>query len=167
VAFDSWPTPRFPVFGGYGAQVPNGDSGKLAYALEDMHQKALSGELRVWGKTPLTVSGASLNSLFDEVPSSHWRDHRVEYMDLVRFDDPSDVMSSRDMVKLNDSWCALMVNRDQVLDLWPPKELDWLSLGEQDKKDSFELYEAACLFFDYKPALPMPSMAQYLYDERR
>jgi|GEM_PF-5431946 len=41
----------------------------------------------------------------------------------------------------------------------------WPDFKKWDQREKFELYEAACLWFDREPALPMPQNAQEKYQE--
>jgi hypothetical protein len=119
IAFGFWPDANKPVFASASAQVPEGEHDKLRGALEEMAQRALDDDLRVWGKTPVTPSGLPVNgSLFDIVPARHWAEWRVDYMDLIA-DNPEQVHTTKSFSARGGSWGALMVNRSQVEAVWP------------------------------------------------
>ena len=56
------------------------------------------------------------------------------------------------------------MNRNQALEIWPvPGGRKWPDF--MDGHEKIQLYEAACLFFDNAPILPMPARSQKLFDE--
>jgi len=122
VAFGVWPDVLKPIFlFGEGNQVPEGEHVKLIEALQKLRQAAFDGELTVWGKFPVTPYGPRQHSVFDTIPVAHWRDHAVDYMDLIRFNEPSHVRTTRNHEHSPDAWCALQVSKLQAEALWPPK----------------------------------------------
>ncbi|MFY9640552.1 MAG: hypothetical protein ACLP02_01940 [Rhodomicrobium sp.] len=168
VAFGKWPDPSKPVFKLPNSQVPTEENIELLDTLKDMHQKAFDGELSVWGKRPMTVTSLAVpNALFKPIPKEEWDKHRVEYMDLINPDEPSRVHTSIDFVQINNAWCELKVSRAQVEGLWPIKQKTWPNFSKWDAIDIFKLYEAAALWHDQEPSLPLSSRATLIFNRLR
>jgi hypothetical protein len=168
IAFGRWPDPSKPVFGLPNPQAPTEENIELLDVLKDMHQKAFDGELSVWGKRPMTVTGSAVpDALFKPIPEEDWDKHRVTYMDLVNPDDPSLVHTSINHVRLKDAWCELKVSRVQVADLWPIRQKTWPDFSKWDAVDIFTLSEAAALWYDQEPSLPLSNRATLIFNRLR
>jgi hypothetical protein len=168
VAFGKWPDPSKPVFELPNPQVPTEENIELLDALKTMHQNASDGELLVWGKRPMTVTGSAVrDTLFKPIPKEEWDKHRVTYMDLINPDDPSLVHTSIDHMHLKDAWCELRVSRAQVEELWPIKQKTWPDFSKWDAVEIFNLYEAAALWCDQEPSLPLSNRATLVFNRLR
>jgi hypothetical protein len=66
---------------------------------------------------------------------------------------------------LGEEYADVEVNRAEALSIWPDEP--WPDFKKWDKKEDFELYEAACLWFNTEPRLPMPDRALSKYQEWR
>jgi hypothetical protein len=64
-----------------------------------------------------------------------------------------------------EEYADIEVNGDEALKIWPIEP--WPDFRKWDKKEQFELYEAACLWFNIEPRLPMPERALFKYQEWR
>ncbi len=64
-------------------------------------------------------------------------------------------------------YADLQVSRARVMQIWPKANpsVKWPDFEKWDQMQEFQLYEAACLFFDAEPQLPMPAKAQALFRE--
>ncbi len=117
-AFGYWPDSSKSIFDGNECQIPEGEHKKLLESLQKMRQSAADGEFTVWGKAPSSFGGPRQNSVFQKIPETHWLDHAVDYMELLRAD-PSLMRTSKDHEYSADAWCALQVSKAQVERLWP------------------------------------------------
>jgi hypothetical protein len=62
-----------------------------------------------------------------------------------------------------EEYADIEVNRAEALAIWPNEP--WPDFKKWDKKDEFELYEAACLWFNIEPRLPMSDRSLSKYQE--
>jgi hypothetical protein len=70
-------------------------------------------------------------------------------------------VTSRQMGSM--AWVGVKFSSAQIFGLFPLATKVWPDFKKWDNKDKFELYEAACLWFNKEPLLPMPERARALY----
>jgi hypothetical protein len=84
------------------------------------------------------------------IPQAYWQSAKFSFYFLDHNGKNQDHVVNDDGVRYSD----LEVNRAEALTIWP--EEPWPDFKKWDKKEKFELYEAACLWFNIEPRLPMP-----------
>jgi hypothetical protein len=131
---------------------------------ESVRDALSTGRLRAWGRDAAKYQRGEKAAL-EEVKKSYWENARLvpsfflqrrAFSGLVHAMPPTGVPG----VQYRD----IRVNRNQALGKWPiPTGRKWPDF--MDNREKFQLYEAACLFFDDAPVLPMPARSQKLFGE--
>jgi hypothetical protein len=91
------------------------------------------------------------------IPQAYWQSAKFTFYFLDRDGKNQDHVVNDGGVRYSD----LEVNRAEALAIWPKEP--WPDLAKWDNKENFELYEAACLWFNIEPRLPMPDRALSKY----
>lgn len=96
------------------------------------------------------------------IPVDFWLTAKFTYWFLD--DDGDDILDAK--ARQNDQeihYSDIEVNRAEAFGIWPDEP--WPAFDKWDKQKDFQLYEAACLWFNIEPRLPMPERAQRKYQE--
>ena len=91
------------------------------------------------------------------IPQAYWQTAKFTFYFLDQDGKDQDHVVNDDGVRYSD----LEVNRTEALAIWPKEP--WPDFKKWDTKTNFELYEAACLWFNIEPRLPMPDRALSKY----
>ena len=102
--------------------------------------------------------GASLLHASPILPD-FWRTAKFTYWFLDRLG--TGILHAKNA--LGEEYADIEVNRTEALAIWPNEP--WPDFKKWDKKELFELYEAACLWFNIEPRLPMPDRSLSKYQE--
>jgi hypothetical protein len=91
------------------------------------------------------------------IPQSFWQTAKFTYWFLD--DDGNGILDAKnaDNVEYSD----IEVDRAEAESIWPIEP--WPDFKKWDERQEFELYEAACLWFNLEPRLPMPERASNKY----
>jgi hypothetical protein len=95
------------------------------------------------------------------IPPDFWRTAKFTYWFLDRIG--TGILHAKNAS--GEEYADIEVNRAEALAIWPIEP--WPDFKKWDRKDLFELYEAACLWFNIEPRLPMPERALLKYQEWR
>jgi hypothetical protein len=95
------------------------------------------------------------------IPSEYWRSAKFTYYFLDQDGRVMDHVVNDDGIRYSE----LEVDRAEALAIWPVEP--WPNFKKWDEKEELELYEAACLWFEKEPKLPMLSLPQAKYQEWR
>lgn len=93
------------------------------------------------------------------IPQSYWESAKFTFYFLDHDGKNLDHVVNDDGVRYSD----LEVDRAEALAIWPFEP--WPDFSKWDKKEKFELYQAACLWFNIEPRLPMPDRPLSKYQE--
>jgi hypothetical protein len=95
------------------------------------------------------------------IPQSYWQSAKFSFYFLDQNGKHQEHVVNDEGVRYSD----LEINRAEALAIWPLEP--WPNFKKWDKKEKFELYEAACLWFNIEPRLPMPDHALSKYQKWR
>jgi hypothetical protein len=93
------------------------------------------------------------------IPQTYWQSAKFSFYFLDRDGKTQEHVVNDDGIRYSD----LEVSRAEALKIWPLER--WPDFKKWDKQEKFELYEAACLWFNIEPRLPMPDRSLSKYQE--
>lgn len=156
-----------------GWEVHGGVSHDVLDIISRLRQAGLDGVIEFYGR-PHRNDAETLNrkESCEPIDRSHWRDFEIEFNSFRNSEDNFSIESypfhDRER-KRHYRYHDLRVDGTQAAS-WlasnKPLRTDpktWPDFKKWDR-DYYELYEAACLFFDKEPKLPMSPDAQRLFD---
>ena len=85
------------------------------------------------------------------IPPAYWQSAKFSFYFLDHDGKNQEHVVNDDGRRYSD----LEVDRAEALAIWPDEP--WPDFKKWDKKEKFELHEAACLWFNIEPRLPMPT----------
>jgi hypothetical protein len=103
------------------------------------------------------------------IPPEFWRTAKFTYWFLD--DDGNGILHAKNGEGIE--YSDIEVNRQEALVIWPrslaptTSSEPWPDFKKWDKANDFELFEAACLWFDIEPRVPMPDNALDKYQSWR
>jgi len=92
------------------------------------------------------------------IPQSFWETAKFTYWFLD--DDGNGILDAKNAQGVE--YSDIEVDRAEASTIWP--EEAWPKFKKWDQCKEFELYEAACLWFNLEPRLPMPERASARYN---